>query len=90
MTEIGDTEHETPECRCVNCDESLAVSNGVNCDQPPQADDFTICVYCGKIHKFLEDMSLEGVSINDVPPENREDIRHVQRGIRETHDQRRT
>lgn len=53
--------------RCVQCKKKLDASSVIDDDHAvAKPEDFTVCLYCGELMRFKEDMTLRRVSENEM------------------------
>lgn len=46
------------ESKCASCGHILDTATGVEEGTTPSVNDLTVCVYCGELHRFDEDLKL--------------------------------
>ena len=51
-------ETNTPACLCLNCGKLIDVASAVDCDAAPSPGDFTICLACGHLMAFDDELIL--------------------------------
>lgn len=53
------TDYDVPADPCPNCGRDLPGADSVpgNSGEPPAAGDLGLCVYCGALHRFAEDLT---------------------------------
>lgn len=62
-------EHKVKPCKCLNCGEMLDAASAVleyGFDASPDSTDFTVCIGCGHVMGFAEDLSLREVTIEEI------------------------
>jgi hypothetical protein len=57
------TDHLMPGCNCLNCGKHLDGASAINDDGMPSPGDITLCIYCGHIMAFADDLSFR--ELND-------------------------
>src|SRR5258707_1048262 len=58
LTSIGDTSHRLPGSDCPSCRKPLDAATGINGDVRPAPGDVTVCLYCGHIMVFADDLTV--------------------------------
>jgi hypothetical protein len=48
--------------RCLNCDKLLDATTGVDHRQAPRPGNYTICISCGHLMAFADDLSLRNLT----------------------------
>jgi len=57
----------TPLAHCLGCGHALTRARHAS-EAPPEADDVSVCRYCGALARFNADMSLRAVTLADLHP----------------------
>jgi hypothetical protein len=55
---LGRDHRLKPVPQCVDCDKRLDGATGVDTDDAPKSGDFTVCIYCGSIMVYNDDLTL--------------------------------
>lgn len=58
---LGKNRH-IPSSPCTNCGKQLDGATSVDCDAPPDPGDMTVCIYCGHLMAFNEDLQLRDLT----------------------------
>lgn len=59
---VGDTAHVMPTSKCLNCGYEMDRASCVNNDCAPDPGDITICMSCGHLMAFADDLSLRALT----------------------------
>lgn len=74
-----------PETLCPSCAAAVDGVYDVRATQRPKAGDLTVCVYCGEIETFTQELQLERLGaegLASLTPSERLEILHAQRSVR--------
>jgi DNA-directed RNA polymerase subunit RPC12/RpoP len=52
------TDHRIISSLCLRCGKELSGASGVGVDAPPDPGDVTVCIYCGHIMAFADDLTM--------------------------------
>lgn len=50
--------HVTAECKCLNCGKRLKLASSITTDARPDPGDATVCLDCGHVMVFADDLSV--------------------------------
>ena len=64
---------KTDEGRCATCNHTIDAHTGFDHDEAPLPHDLTVCIYCGTISEFDDDMNLIPVSPEELAKVKEED-----------------
>jgi endogenous inhibitor of DNA gyrase (YacG/DUF329 family) len=65
MMRVGER-HEMPEMRCTNCGKSLDRAAGIDNDARPEPGDASICIECGHLMTWGENMELRDPTTDEI------------------------
>jgi transcription elongation factor Elf1 len=86
---MQDADHKLPApCTCLNCGHLLEEVTGVDTDgneRAPGPGDYTVCIKCGKLFMFDEDIALKPIPISQCPDYLKKVVYTVQAAVREVH-----
>jgi hypothetical protein len=51
---------------CTNCHKVVDAASGVGTDDSPDPGDFTICIYCGHLMVFADDLTLRELTEDEM------------------------
>jgi hypothetical protein len=57
--------HEIDSIRCLSCGEHIDMTTGVNCDNGPVSGDLSVCIYCGHVATFNNDLCLRELTAEE-------------------------
>jgi hypothetical protein len=60
------TDHHTPLCVCTNCGQKIDGATGLTDGNAPESGDCTICIYCGHIMIFADDLTLRDPTEDEI------------------------
>lgn len=55
-----------PECRCLNCNHPLDAAGGVNTDDAPEPGNICLCIECGAVMMYAEDLTVRGMTREEM------------------------
>lgn len=57
---------QLPSVACINCNAELSGAACVAGDAYPRSGDITICIYCGHLMAYADDLSLRNLTSNEI------------------------
>ena len=76
--------HDQTESPCWYCGDELDACSGLEHEHSPSPGDMTICIRCGSLSIFAEDLSMRQPSLEEldsIPEESRQQLRMAQRAV---------
>jgi hypothetical protein len=63
---LSDTKHRMPENYCISCGKPMTGASGVDWDERPTPGDFAVCLYCGRLSAYAEDLTLRALTDDEL------------------------
>ena len=62
VTTISDKNHKVGPSECLHCGRVLYGATGIDGDSSPMPGDIIVCIYCGHIQAFADDLSFRDLT----------------------------
>lgn len=84
---ISDHKHRMPDGNCVRCGKKLTGASGIDVDDRPNPGDLSVCVCCGYLRTFAEDLTLRELTAVELDafmrdPEMSDLVQRMRRTVR--------
>jgi hypothetical protein len=63
---ISDQKHRLPDMWCHNCGKKQNGATGIDADEAPTPGDFSVCLYCGEISAYADDLTLRSLTDDEI------------------------
>lgn len=60
------TTHQTPRSTCPCCSAYFSACSGIDHSHAPKPGDFSVCIQCAAVLRFLADLTIAEVSNDDI------------------------
>jgi NAD-dependent SIR2 family protein deacetylase len=80
-------DHETPECRCLKCNQTFTGALETTESGPPQPGAISVCISCGAVMIFGEDLKVREFTDSEVSEllADHETMRYLQNAVSVVH-----
>ena len=63
---LSEQKHRMPDNDCISCGKKMTGATGVDWDDRPSPGDFAVCLYCGHLAAYADDLRLRPLTDDEL------------------------